>query len=143
MKKTLFPSKFTMITIRKRQSGPPLRSTVALLYQYTLLCPTRILKDDLKMKPYTTLPYTNVARQFLKKKFWGRVISRRNEIIWSAPHSPNLNPLDFWFWGYVESQLIRNIKEMKVAVKGFQDKIPPTKSPRKKKKNVFFSFVFL
>ena len=61
--------------------------------------------------------YTNVALQFLKEKFRGRVINKRSEIIWPA-HSPNMNPLDFWFWGYVESQPIsknpRNINEMKV-----------------------------
>ena len=58
---------------------------------------------------------------FWKEKFRGRVINRRSEIIWPA-HSPDLNPLYFWFWGYVESQLIsknpRNINEMKVAVEG-------------------------
>ena len=63
---------------------------------------------------------------FLKKKFRGRVISR-SEIIWPA-HSPDLNSLDFWFWSYVESQIIsknpKNINEMKVAVEGIVSNIP-------------------
>ena len=71
---------------------------------------------------------TNAALQFLKEKFRGRVISRSSEIIWPV-HSPDLNPLDFWFWGYVESQLIsknpRTINEMKGAVEGSVSNIPP------------------
>ena len=59
--------------------------------------------------------------------FSGRVISRRREIIWLA-HRPDLNSLDFWFWGYVESQLISknpiNINDMKVAFEGIVSNIP-------------------
>ena len=54
---------------------------------------------------------TNVALQLLTEIFKGRVISRRSEIIWPA-HSPDLNYLNFWFWGYVESQLIGKILEI-------------------------------
>ena len=39
-----------------------------------------------------------------------------------------MNSLDFWFWSYVESQLIsknpRNINEMKVAVEDIVSNIP-------------------
>jgi hypothetical protein len=37
--------------------------------------------------------------ELLKKKFGGRVISRRSDIAWPSC-SPDLNPLDYWFWGY-------------------------------------------
>ncbi|KAF0300316.1 hypothetical protein FJT64_027150 [Amphibalanus amphitrite] len=36
--------------------------------------------------------------QLLQELFGCRVISKGSEKQW-APHSPDLNPLDYWFWG--------------------------------------------
>ena len=47
---------------------------------------------------------TNVAKSFLKEKFWGSVISRGTEFFWPA-HSPDLNPLDFHFWAAAQKQV--------------------------------------
>ena len=47
---------------------------------------------------------TNRCLQFLNDKFENRVISHRSEFIWPA-HSPDLNPLDYWFWGQVEREV--------------------------------------
>lgn len=47
---------------------------------------------------------TIVNLDLLKEKFNGRVISRRAEISWPSC-SPDLNPLDFWFWGYCSGKL--------------------------------------
>ena len=47
---------------------------------------------------------TTVAKEFLKDKFQGRVISRGTEIPWPA-HSPDLNPLDFHFWAAAQKQV--------------------------------------
>ena len=41
------------------------------------------------------------SMQFLNGKFENHVISRRSEFIWPA-HSPELNPLNYRFWGQVE-----------------------------------------
>jgi hypothetical protein len=40
---------------------------------------------------------TNQVMQFLEEKFQSRVISRKAEFEWPA-RSPDLNPLDYWFW---------------------------------------------
>jgi inhibitor of nuclear factor kappa-B kinase subunit alpha len=62
---------------------------------------------------------TNNALRYLNDKFDNRVISRRSANPWPA-HSPDLNPLDYWFWGYVESQVYirrpRNIESLKRVV---------------------------
>ena len=47
---------------------------------------------------------TTPCLQFLNDKFENRVTSRRSEFIWPA-HSPDLNPLDYWFWGQVEREV--------------------------------------
>ena len=41
---------------------------------------------------------------FLSEKFPDRVISRRTETPWPAC-SPDLSPLDFWFWGDMEDKI--------------------------------------
>ena len=45
-------------------------------------------------------------REWLKKKFDGRVISRMMDQPWPAK-SPDLSPLDYWFWGVAMSELRR------------------------------------
>lgn len=49
--------------------------------------------------------YANSVRQFLYEKFSPqRVISRGCDIVW-PPRSPDLNPLDFWFWGALKARV--------------------------------------
>ena len=43
---------------------------------------------------------------FLVAKFRGRVISRRGENPW-PPYSPDLSPLDYYFWGYANAEVFR------------------------------------
>ena len=45
---------------------------------------------------------SNECLNFLHGKFPDRLISRRSEHAWPA-HSPDLSPLDYWFWGAIES----------------------------------------
>lgn len=47
------------------------------------------------------------TRAFLTQKFGNRVISLKTEHVW-APHSPDLNPLDFFLWGYCKDNVYRN-----------------------------------
>ena len=62
---------------------------------------------------------TNRALAFLNEKFKSRVISRRCSVPWPA-HSPDLNPLDYWFWGSIESKICKerpaNITELKFII---------------------------
>jgi hypothetical protein len=45
---------------------------------------------------------SNECLSFLSDKFSDRVISRRSNQPWPA-HSPDLSPLDYWFWGEMDS----------------------------------------
>jgi hypothetical protein len=49
---------------------------------------------------------SNSVLQWLHTHFGDRVISRRSDIPWPA-QSPDLNPLDFWFWGWASAEVIR------------------------------------
>ena len=58
--------------------------------------------------------------QFLADKFAERVISLKTEVVW-PPNSPDCNPLDFFFWGYVMQHVYRTqpstIDELKEMLK--------------------------
>ncbi|XP_076041907.1 histone-lysine N-methyltransferase SETMAR-like [Oratosquilla oratoria] len=54
-------------------------------------------------KPHTA--HDSLA--LLKELFGSRVISFRTTHEW-APHSPDLNPLDFWFWGASKGEVYTN-----------------------------------
>ena len=65
-------------------------------------------------------PHTsNFALNFLRAVFGNRIISKRAEHEW-APHSPDLNPLDFFLWGYLKDRVYGNspqtIDELKLSV---------------------------
>ena len=63
---------------------------------------------------------------FLKDKFQGRVISNRLDFFWPAK-SPDLNPLDFYFWGVAEARVReekpKTIEELKAVVENFVGEI--------------------
>lgn len=65
-------------------------------------------------------PHTaNVTLAWLDEKFPDRLISRRRDPEWS-PHSPDLNPPDFYLWGYLKDNVYRDnpqtIPELKQAI---------------------------
>ena len=65
-------------------------------------------------------PYTvNITMEWLDHRFAGRLISRRRIPEWS-PHSTDLNPLDFYLWGFLKDHVYQNnpqtIAELKVAI---------------------------
>ena len=45
-----------------------------------------------------------IVMEFLTEKFGGKIISRNSPIPWPAK-SPDLNPLDYWFWGYAQARV--------------------------------------
>lgn len=61
----------------------------------------------------------NQTLQLLQQRFNDRIISRRTDNIW-ASHSPDLNPPDFFLWGYVKDRVYvnkpRTVEELKTAV---------------------------
>ena len=48
--------------------------------------------------------YARSVRNYLEEVFNNRWISRRGPIEW-PPRSPDLNPLDFFLWGYLKRRL--------------------------------------
>lgn len=64
-------------------------------------------------------PHTaHLTLEWLQRKFNDRLISRNTPNIW-ASHSPDLNPPDFFLWGYVKDRVYvnkpRDINELKEA----------------------------
>lgn len=51
--------------------------------------------------------FTLEAREFLDECFPDRWIGRGGFVPW-APRSPDLNPMDFFFWGYLKSLVYKN-----------------------------------
>ena len=47
-----------------------------------------------------------MSRQWLAENFGQRVISNKTPFEW-APYSPDLNPLDFFLWGYLKDSVYR------------------------------------
>ena len=65
-------------------------------------------------------PHTaNLTIEWLDDKFPGRLISRRREPEW-APYSPDLNPPDFFLWGFLKDNVYKNrpqsISELKQVI---------------------------
>ena len=65
-------------------------------------------------------PHTaNITLDWLDHKFPNRLISRKHEPEW-PPHSRDLNPLDFYLWGFLKNNVYRNnpqiIPELKKAI---------------------------
>ena len=73
-------------------------------------------------------PHTaNATLELLRQKFGDRVISRRTDIPWAA-HSPDLNPLDFFLWGYPKDNVYadnpQTLQDLKTAITRFIRAIP-------------------
>ena len=65
-------------------------------------------------------PHTaNINMEWLDHRFAGRLISRRHVLEWLL-HSPDLNPPDFYLWGFLKNHVYQNnpqtIAELKVAI---------------------------
>ncbi|KAI6661154.1 hypothetical protein LOD99_10176 [Oopsacas minuta] len=51
--------------------------------------------------------YANLVRDWLQEKFCDRMIGHGFDNF-SSPYSPNLNPCDFYLWGYLKSVVYRD-----------------------------------
>ena len=69
---------------------------------------------------------TTETKNFLDQKFRGRVISRGTDNAWPA-HSPDLNPLDFYFWAVAQRRVYKakpsTIAELINVLKQFASEI--------------------
>ena len=70
---------------------------------------------------------SNVSLAWLRERFDDKLISRRCDVEWAA-HSPDLNPPDFYLWGYLKDNVYENnpqtIGELKAAITGKIKQIP-------------------
>ena len=68
------------------------------------------------------------VRSWLTEKFHERVISHMMDRIW-PPCSPDLSPLDYWFWGACLQELRRSpprsIDELKATVEAYAASLTP------------------
>ena len=65
-------------------------------------------------------PHTaNVTMAWLRENFGKRLISCKAEVEW-APHSPDLNPPDFFLWGFLKDNIYQDnpltIAALKAAI---------------------------
>lgn len=85
------------------------------------------LEEQWLMQDGATPHTANLTMTFLNENFNGRLISKRSDFVW-APRSPDLNPLDFFLWGYCKSNVYRSkpktITELKSEVERFLAEIP-------------------
>ena len=58
------------------------------------------------MQDGATCHTTPINLEFLRSKLVGRVISNKTDLPW-PPNSPDLNPLDFFFWGHSINHVFR------------------------------------
>ena len=79
------------------------------------------------MQDGATSHTTNDNLNFLREKFRGRVISRRSDYLW-PPYSPDINPLDFFAWGYLQAAVYcikpSNVDELRAAVEDVAATVP-------------------
>ena len=70
---------------------------------------------------------SNHTLDWLRERFQERLISRKCDVEW-APHSPDLNPPDFYLWGYLKDHVYQNntqtTGELKAAIAAKIREIP-------------------
>lgn len=64
----------------------------------------RVLSRTIFMQDGAPPHFATTVRQFLKEQFGDRLISRGCDIPW-PPRSPDLSPLDYWFWAWLKSKV--------------------------------------
>ena len=67
-----------------------------------------ILFDSVSSKSGNSIAHTaNICMEWLREKFPGKVISKKGDVEWPA-RSPDLNPPDFYLWGYLKEDVFRS-----------------------------------
>ena len=69
---------------------------------------------------------SRMAMEFLKNRFPNRLISKNSDFLW-PPRSLDLNPLDFFFWGFMKQKIKeanpRSLDEIKTSIASFVNSI--------------------
>ena len=97
------------------------RYIVALNKFWCTLCNrSSVQREEQWFQQDGAAPHTaNITMECLDRPFAGRLISRRRVPEWS-PHSPDLNPPDFYLWGILKDHVYQinpqTISELKEAI---------------------------
>ena len=80
----------------------------------------RVVRAEQSFQQDSATPHSsNDSLDWLRQLFLDRLISRRCDPEW-APHSPDLNPPDFYLWGYLKDNVYTNnpqtIPDLKAAI---------------------------
>ena len=78
---------------------------------------------------------------WLRQRFEDRLISRRCDIEWE-PHSPSLNPPDFYLWGYLKDRVYKNNCQTVGDLNCWRQQLQPG-SGRSSYRNVFVLLTIL
>jgi len=57
-----------------------------------------------------------ISREYLREVFQGRLISLRENLIW-PPYSPDLSPLDYWFWFLMRKKIGQDLPRTRDEIK--------------------------
>lgn len=72
--------------------------------------------------------HSNETMELLRTKFEGRVISRREDVMWPG-RSCDLTPLDFFLWGFLKEKVYANnprtVSKLKHEIRRVIDEIEP------------------
>lgn len=73
--------------------------------------------------------FATKVRNFLLNQFNGRLISRGCNNQW-PPRSPDLNPLDYWFWGWIKGEIYhhqkpQSLQQLKLRIIEICQKLTP------------------
>lgn len=94
----------------------------AMLQNYVIpeLLQRNALNDIVWMQDGAPPHIATSVRRVLEQHFGDRVISRHFPFPW-PPRSPDLTPMDFWFWGYLKSRVYmcnpQNLSDLKDSIK--------------------------
>ena len=69
---------------------------------------------------------SRMAMDWLQMRFPGRLISNKSDFVW-PPRSPDLNPCDFFLWGYMKQEIHRaqpgSTEDVKQKIREFMAEI--------------------
>ena len=94
---------------------------VALSKFWRTLCTCRAVQSEKQLfQQDSTTPHTaSITMEWLDCRFAGQLISRHHVPEWSS-HSPDLNPPDFYLWGFLKHHVYQNnpqtIAELKEVI---------------------------
>lgn len=85
--------------------------------------------------------FARIVRQHLTERFGDKWIGRRGPIAW-PPRSPDLNPIDFFVWGYYKEQVyvkeLTNITELRTRLRQTEETIKNNNVAFRRLKENFF-----